>query len=145
MTVVNGGGDRDFASYLASQATPARVSGGITKVAMTPATEQLSLQLHGGAVIAALRRWAHGTVIGVEFVGALSFGEERAIRAALGASHPNIEGGQKKESRRGDSPSTVLPLNRLYPCPDLSGAGSGFHALAAAVVVSTMRCGEWCA
>ena len=47
---------------------------------------------------------------------------------------------KKKGSRRGDS-----PLYCLYPTAGSSGAGSKFHARAAAVAVSTIRWGEWCA
>jgi hypothetical protein len=53
----------------------------VRTASVMPLPEQVTLRLRGGATISALCRWTQGTVIGLEFVGALSFAEERAIRA----------------------------------------------------------------
>jgi len=48
---------------------------------MVPVPEQVSLSLSDGTIVPALRRWARGTEIGLEFAGTMAFGTERAIRA----------------------------------------------------------------
>jgi hypothetical protein len=53
----------------------------VRTAAVMPVPERVSLQLRGGAVIPAIRRWTRGTNIGLEFAGVTTYIEERAIRA----------------------------------------------------------------